>query len=506
MEYNSALPKIIILQMNFVLFGLLTKIKPIIMRYRVVFATLLALLLWHMAGAQTTVSGGIYNNTTWTLANSPYLMTGSIVVFPGVTLTIEPGVEVRVKEHSVAEPQYYLETRGTINMVGQPSAPITFKADTALTTVGAWGGFVIKNSQGGSINYNHVNISNAVNCFGYEAIPDLIQLNGCNFSYNFQAIAAGIELVAENCTFTNNDVAIYGWSNFTFSDCVFENNLSAMFIYASRFEMHNCIVKNNNLGIGLNAGAVNGILVKNTLFENNLLAFHNPNNGLIDSCNFIRNAEAVKYTSDLNISNSNFDNNTTALQVGFGTRVQDCQIEQNETGIALGPISFGQPMPVIENNRICFNQSYNIDNRTDINIFIPTDCFCITDSAEIEDKIFDGYDDITRGLISYAIFDTTCTIRQSVVDKSGQTTSLNESEELDAVRVYPIPVTHHLTISNTRAFTAYRLVSLTGQEVLVGGLKDGINTVDVSHMPAGTYFLGLYGAGKESLFFTVIHT
>ena len=137
MEYNSARPKTIILQMNFVLFGLLTKIKPIIMRYRVVFATLLALVLWHMAGAQTTVSGGIYNNTTWTLANSPYLMTGSIVVFPGVTLTIEPGVEVRVKEHSVAEPQYYLETRGTINMVGQPSAPITFKADTALTTVGA---------------------------------------------------------------------------------------------------------------------------------------------------------------------------------------------------------------------------------------------------------------------------------------------------------------------------------------------------------------------------------
>jgi len=93
-----------------------------------------------------------------------------------------------------------------------------------------------------------------------------------------------------------------------------------------------------------------------------------------------------------------------------------------------------------------------------------------------------------------------------VVDKSGQTTSLNGSEDLDAVRVYPIPVAHHLTISNTRAYTAYRLVSLTGQEVLVGGLKDGINTVDVSHMPAGTYFLGLYGAGKESLFFTVIHT
>ncbi len=492
--------------MNFVLFGLLTKIKPGIVKHRFVFGTLLGLLLWHMAGAQTTVSGGIYNNTTWTLANSPYLMTGSIVVFPGVTLSIEPGVEVRVKEHGLAETQYYLETRGTINMVGQPSAPITFRADTAITTVGAWAGFIIKNSQGGSINYNFVNISNAVNCFVYDAgLPDLIQLNECNFSFNFYAIVVGLELVAENCTFTNNDIAIYGWSNFTFNDCVFDNNISALYIYASSFEMYDCIVRNNNLGIGLNAGAINGILVKNTLFENNLLAFYNANNGLIDSCNFTGNAEAVTNTTYLNISNSNFDNNTTALQVGFGTNVNDCQIVRNETGVALGPISFGQPMPVIENNRICFNQSYNIDNRTDINIFIPTNCFCITDSAEIEARIFDGYDDITRGLISYAIFDTTCTIRQSVVNKSGPITSLNDSEALEAVRVYPIPVTHQLTISNSSAFTAYRLVSLTGQEVLVGGLKEGINTVDVSHMPAGTYFLGLYGAGKENLFFTVIH-
>ncbi|MBK9103803.1 MAG: hypothetical protein IPL92_04375 [Saprospiraceae bacterium] len=476
------------------------------MRYRVVFATMVALMLWNLAASQTMVSGGIYDNTTWTLANSPYLMTGSIVVFPGVTLTIEPGVEVRVKEYGLSESQYYLETRGTINMVGQPAAPITFRADTALTTVGTWAGFIIKNSQGGSINYNYVNISNAVNCFVYDAgLPGLIQLNESTFSYNFYAIVVGLDLIAENCTFANNDIAIYGWSNFTFNNCVFDNNLSAMSVYASSFEMKNCIVSNNNLGVRLNSGALNGILVKNTLFENNLLAFDNANNGLIDSCNFIDNMEAVTNTTYLNISNSNFDNNTTALQVGFGTKVHDCQIVRNETGVALGPISFGQPMPVIENNRICFNQSYNIDNRTDINMFIPTNCFCITDSAEIEARILDGYDDITRGLISYAIFDTTCTIRQSVVDKSGATTSLKDSEALETVHVYPIPVTDQLTINNSNAFAAYRLVSLTGQEVMGGGLKEGINTVDVSYMPAGTYFLGLYGAGKESLFFTVMH-
>ncbi|MEY3591405.1 MAG: hypothetical protein RLZZ38_361, partial [Bacteroidota bacterium] len=36
--------------------------------------------------AQTNVSGGIYQNATWSLAGSPYIVNGPVVVFPGVTL------------------------------------------------------------------------------------------------------------------------------------------------------------------------------------------------------------------------------------------------------------------------------------------------------------------------------------------------------------------------------------------------------------------------------------
>ncbi len=122
------------------------------------FFTLIAVLLFAESGkSQTNVSGGIYSNTTWSLANSPYVMTGNIVVFPEVTLTIDPGVEVRVQENGLSGTQYYLETRGTINMVGQPGARITFRAETEITTVGTWAGFKIKNSQGGAINYDYVN-------------------------------------------------------------------------------------------------------------------------------------------------------------------------------------------------------------------------------------------------------------------------------------------------------------------------------------------------------------
>ena len=98
---------------------------------------------------------------------------------------------------------------------------------------------------------------------------------------------------------------------------------------------------------------------------------------------------------------------TLTIQPGVEIRVK--KINNNVTGIALGLIGFGQPAPVVENNHICYNTGYNIDNRTDLNLFIPANCFCTTDPAIREEKILDGYDDITKGLISYAIFDTTCT-------------------------------------------------------------------------------------------------
>jgi hypothetical protein len=458
------------------------------------FLYLIILLLSAQASfTQTVVSGGIYSNTTWTLANSPYLMTGSIVVFPGVTLTIQPGVEIRVKENGLSGGQYYLETRGTINMVGQPGALITFRADTAITTPFSWVGIIVKNSQGGALNYDYVSISNAGNVIAYDSfIPPLITLNQCIFNYNNSVVYVGTELRADSCTFIGNNTVVTGWSIFNFTNCMFSDNGAALSIYASELLINNCSFTGNAIGISLSSGSFNGIDIRNSVFDSNLVALDNPNNGVIDACTFFNNVEAIKNTNTVTVSNSVFSNNETALQVGWGTLVTDCEINNNVTGIALGPIGFGQPAPVVENNHICYNTAYNIDNRTDLNLFIPTNCFCTTDPAILEEKILDGYDDITKGLVSYAIFDTTCTTVIAMVIKTVPTAT-NENNSDFQINIFPNPASTHFTVRNDSQFTLLELFDMQGRKRLTANLVEGDNRIEIPRVQAGAYLCRLTG-------------
>ena len=45
--------------------------------------------------AQTTISDTLSTNQNWTVGNSPYQLTDTVVIAQGVTLTIDPSVEVQ---------------------------------------------------------------------------------------------------------------------------------------------------------------------------------------------------------------------------------------------------------------------------------------------------------------------------------------------------------------------------------------------------------------------------
>ena len=88
---------------------------------------LLATLIHHQpvqaAPAATYVSGPILTHTTWSLAGSPYIMTDSVTVNPGITLTIDVGVTVMGALNSA------LFVEGSLYAVGMITNPITFTSD-----------------------------------------------------------------------------------------------------------------------------------------------------------------------------------------------------------------------------------------------------------------------------------------------------------------------------------------------------------------------------------------
>lgn len=95
----------------------------------------------------TDVSGTISVDTTWTAANSPYVMTSNVTVQAGVTLTVQPGVVVEGSSGAT------LSVNGTLSAVGTASAGITFTS-TSDSGAGQWPGITFgQNSQGSVLQY-----------------------------------------------------------------------------------------------------------------------------------------------------------------------------------------------------------------------------------------------------------------------------------------------------------------------------------------------------------------
>lgn len=90
------------------------------------------LCLAGIAGADTEVLGYV-DTETWMLTESPYIVTGNVIVNPDGVLTIEPGVVIRF------DGGYSLKVEGELVARGTEAQPIRFTSNLPSPSPGDWG-------------------------------------------------------------------------------------------------------------------------------------------------------------------------------------------------------------------------------------------------------------------------------------------------------------------------------------------------------------------------------
>jgi hypothetical protein len=400
---------------------------------------------------QTYISGGIYSNTTWTLANSPYIVTDTIVVFPNVTLTIQPGVVVKLRKNVIIEIR-----QAQLIAIGTSTDSITFTSDSIAPYQGIYEGIWLNKtiSQGSRFKY-------------------------CNFSYAYNAILvdrnsyATDSTIIFHCKFDSNHFGIYyhlGYNIFV-DHCVFSNNQIALSAYsggACSISVNNSRIINNQYGF---------YPMFNSILENSIIEY-NTLYGIVpqqyDSIHFSYNGTGIwtYYDSYSQINNNIIENNT----VGF-------LIQSNEAG---GDYIFC--------NTICNNTQYNLKYALSFNsnLHIPNNYWCSIDSSTITNGIYDGYDNINLGLVYFTPFLTEpCSLITAVP---------YNANIFSPFIIFPNPASNYLTVKLTTNFTTseIKIFNILGESEYNSLTKNQMTDIDISALTNGIHFIQVESLGNVS--------
>ncbi len=347
----------------------------------------------------TNVSGGIYSNTTWTLLNSPYIVTDNVVVFPGNTLTIEAGVIVKFADTKSIEIR-----QASLIAIGTILDSITFTSNNASPTPGIWDKVWLN---GGSMT------TEFIFCSFKFATKGICEGNGTtiikksNFDYNRFGILGGYTTYIDTCSFTNNTEAGIGGGATIVNYCTFKHNHRGTGDDADGplgvVEIRNCLIDSNQIGMII-GGRVRNCVVKhnqtgitgNSVIETTIL------NSIIDSNSIVGIKEWGSYSND-SIFNNQIMYNGLGLDVLNTSQflISRNVIEYNNIGVLL---DYG--IGNIYCNKISNNISFDLKSSRPNPFNVSLNDWGTTDSTTIALHIWDGYDTIAFGLGTFMPIDT----------------------------------------------------------------------------------------------------
>ncbi len=96
--------------------------------------------------ASILAPGYLTKNAIWTVADSPYILTDSLTIAQGSSLTIGKGVTVKIEKSSGNEPLSGIGVHGTLVVQGTQLEPVSILSNSSLPTKKDWAGITFHNT------------------------------------------------------------------------------------------------------------------------------------------------------------------------------------------------------------------------------------------------------------------------------------------------------------------------------------------------------------------------
>jgi len=453
----------------------------------------LTLLIAMNCFGQTTITDNTNINGNWTVANSPYIIEGRAIVPNGQTLTIEPGVEIRLQSSTSPTPSWFdygsgnvgvIRVQGEIIANGTTTNPIIFTRNNT----GFWGTILIDENAA-----NTSSISNCIIEYGKESRNVTGITSPVSFNGGISVFKSTVSINQNE--FRNNNInGLYireVTNSFDFSNNTFyDNGSNGSVIEQSTLNAINNTYFNNSNGASGQVSAIrstnsNVYLVGNLIYNNDDYGIFTSGGGnhYVVNNTIFGNSQGVRVETGANtfIHSSIIQNNT----LNFATsNVGGANVEMQYS--LTNDATFPENVTNVSNNLL---NSDALFTNTGANDF----------SLQSTSPAIDAGNPSSSGLnIPVTDILGNPRIDNTIIDIGAiefqQALNVNNINELADLKIYPNPTKDFIYVTSNESLTI-EVFSIDGKSI--GNYNTKI--IDLSKVKSGIYVLKIEDSTGKSI-------